>query len=314
MSLQSNRRTWGRSTRPVAAELAAVIVALVALSVWQYVAREFLIPAVGFAPGGPGFEAVDSLLVAGGITGGLLLVGVVAVVVVYTRVRNVAVGIALPSTDSVPTVVAAVLAPVALVTATKLVGTLTGTTYSALLLRSYGPAATVEHFVSMTILTLFVGVPMLVLVCQVLVQGSVRRVVDGDTAVALTTLVGGFLLVDASGGLDVLPEFGRTVGAGLFVAAIAVALYGTERFERSWVRYLSVLPVAILLGGTVVAGIAAVETVPEVLFVGVKLAVIGVAASTYDRTDSLLVPAVVYASFLASSEAVVYVFEIGVQS
>lgn len=312
MSLQQSPLETARSEHPLTAELAAVVAALVALSVWQHVARAYVVPAVGFTPGGPGFDAVDSLLVAGVVTGGILLAGAVAVVGAYVAVRDLDVGLALPAARR-PAVVA-VAAPLALVVATKLVGVLTGTAYGTLLQRSYGAAATVEHFATMTALTLLVGVPTLLLVCQVVVQGSVRRVVGGDVAVAVTTLLAGFLLVDATGGPSTLPEPGRLVGAALFVVAVAAALYGLERFERPWLRYLSVAPVVLLVGGTAVAGIAAVGTVSAVLFVGVKVAVLAVAALTYERTDSLLAPALTYACFLAASEAVVFFLEAGVGS
>lgn len=311
MSLQAGPLETVRTDHPLTAELAAAVAALVALSLWQHVARAYVVPAVGFAPGGPGFEAVDSLLVAGVVTGGILLGGAVAVVGAYVAVRDVDVGLALPAARR-PAIVA-VAAPVALVAATKLVGVLTGTAYGTLLQRSYGAAATVEHFASMTALTLLVGVPALLLVCQVVVQGSVRRVVGGDAAVAVTTLLAGFLLVDATGGPSTVPDPGKVVGAALFVGALALALYGAEHVERPWLRYLAALPVVLLVGGTVVAGIAAVGTVSAVLFVGVKVAVLGVAAHSYERSGSLLAPALAYASFLATSEAVVFVLEAGVQ-
>lgn len=315
MSLRSGSRL-SRSERPLLSEFAVVVATLAVLVGWLTVAREFLVPALGFAPGGPGFEVVDSLLVAGAITGGLVLAGVVTVAVAYVAARDVNVGVSLPPVERAPTVAAAVLAPLALVAATKLVGVLTGTAYSTLLLRSYGAAATVEHALSMTLLTLFLGVPTLLVVCQVLVQGSLRRVVGGDAAVALTTVLAGFLLVDASGGLDTTPEPGRLVGAGLFAVAVAVALYGTDRFESDAVRALSVAPLGLLAGVTVITGVAAVWTVPaaQVVFVCVKLAVLAVAAYGYDRTRSLLVPALTYACFLASSEAVVFLLEAGVQN
>ena len=44
-----------------------------------------------------------------------------------------------------------------------------------------------------------------------------------------------------------------------------------------------------------------------------RLAVLGIAAYAYDRTESLLVPALTYAAFLATSEAVVFLLEAGVQ-
>lgn len=312
MAHQFDSPLENRSSRP-ATELAFVVAALVAAALWEHLARAFVIPGVGFGHGGYGYAVFDSILVTGVVTGGILLVGVAAVAGVYVTVRDVDVGGVRP-TGRVPTVAGAALAPVALVALTKLVAAGSGTTYGALFQRSYGAPAGVGMFVSTTVLMVFLLAPMLLLVCQVIVQGGLRRVVSDDVVVAATTLVTGFLLVDATGGLEMLPDPGKLVGAALFVVAVAVAQYGWERFERSGLRYLALVPAALLVALTVVTGIAGVETVPAALFLGVKVAVLGVAAYAYDRTGSLLTPALTYASFLATSEAVVYLFEAGVQN
>jgi len=311
MALQFEFPFQTRSTRPTT-ELAFVVVALVAVTAWEHLARTFVLPGVGFGPGGYGYAVFDSILIPGVVTGGILLVGVAAVAGVYVTVRDVDVG-GLRPTGRTTTVGAAALAPVALVALTKLVAAATGTTYGALFQRSYGEPATAAMFASTTLLMVVLVVPMLLLVCQVIVQGGLRRVVDGDAGVAATTLVTGFLLVDATGGLEMVPEPGTLVGAALFVLAIAAATRGRERFEQPRLRYLSLVPLALLVCLTVVTGVAAVETVPAVSFVGVKVAVLGIAAYAYDRTESLLVPALTYAAFLATSEAVVFLLEAGVQ-
>lgn len=314
MALHAEPSDESRSRHPIATELAFVVGALVALVLWEHIARTYLFPAVGLAPGGWTFEAVDSLLVSGAVTGALLLAGVVAVAAGYVAARDVAVGGALPVPGRGPEVAGAVLLPVALVVVTKLVGVLTGTAYSTLVRRSYGAEATAWHAVSMTVLTLFVAVPAAVVVCQVLVQGSFRRAVGDAEAAVLTTLVAGVLLVDPDGGtLDVLPSRGPVLGAVLFVAALAVALYGRERVERPWLRASAYLPVATIVAGTALSGVAAIDTVAGGLFVLVQFAVLGVAADSYERTESLLVPALAYAGFLATSEAVVFLLEAGVQ-
>lgn len=312
MALQFDSPLRNRSARPTI-EFAFVVAALVAAVLWEHLAREFVIPGVGFGYGGYGHAVFDSILIPGVVTGGILLVGVAAVAGVYVTARDVDVG-GLRPTGRIPTVAGAALAPVALVALTKLVAVASGTTYGALFQRSYGAPAGVEMFVSTTALMVFLLAPTLLLVCQVIVQGGLRRVVAEDAVVPATTLLTGFLLVDATGGLEMLPGPGKLVGAGLFVGAVAVAQYGTERFEQSLFRYLALVPAALLVVLTVVTGIAGVGTVPAVLFLGVKVAVLGVAAYAYDRTGSLLAPLLTYASFLATSEAVVYVFEAGVQN
>lgn len=312
MALQFDSPLRNRSARPTA-ELAFVVAALVAAALWEHLTRTYVLPGVGFGPGGYGYAAFDSILIPGVVTGTVLLVGVAAVAGVYVTARDVDVGGLRPA-GGMPTVTGAAIAPVALVALTKLVAAATGTTYGALFQRSYGAPAGVEMFVTTTVLMVFLLAPMLLLVCQVIVQGGLRRVVADDAVVPATTLVTGFLLVDATGGLEMLPEPGTLVGAALFVVAMAVAQCGSARFEAPRLRYLAFVPAAVLIGLTVVTGVAAVETVPAVLFLGVKVAVLGVAAAAYQRTGSLLAPLLTYASFLATSEVVVYLFEAGVQS
>lgn len=312
MVLQFESPLRNRSSRP-ATELAFVVSALVAVALWERLARGFVIPGVGFGYGGYGYAAFDSILIPGVVTGGIIFVGVAAIAGVYVTARDVDVG-GLRPIGRLPTVAGAAFAPVALVALTKLVAAASGTTYGALFQRSYGEPATVGMFVSTTVLMVFLLAPTLLLVCQVIVQGGLRRVVSDDVVAAATTLVTGFLLVDATGGLEMLPEPGKLAGAALFVVAVALAQYGSARFERPRVRYLALVPAALLVGLTVVTGIAGVETVPAALFLGVKVAVLGVAAYAYERTGSLLAPALTYASFLATSEAVVYLFEAGVQN
>lgn len=312
MSLRTSDRRSVRSSYPVATELAFAVAAVAALSLWRAVARDVVVPALGFGPGGSGFDAVGGLLAGGVVTGTLLLAGMAAVVGAYAAVRDVEVGLGVPSSERLPVVAGAALVPVALVAATKLVGALTGTAYGTLLLTSYGPAATVRQVAPLAALGLFVGVPSLVFVCQVLVQGSFRRVVGRHAAVGLTVLVAGFLLVDASGGLNTVPDTGKVVGGGLFVLAMAVAVYGIERVERRRLRYLTFLPVAMFVVVTGLSAVAAVETVAAATFVLAQVLVLAVAAYGYERTDSLLVPALAYGSYLLAGQVVVFAFEAGV--
>lgn len=315
MALHPESPTAARSNYPLATELALVVAALLALALWERLAREYVLPALGLGPGGTTLGAYDSLLAAGVVNGTVLLAGVGVVVAVYVLARDVEVGVALPAPDRLSTVVGATVTPAVLVVATKLVGDLTGTAYGTLALRSYGAAATVEHVLPVSALGLFVGVPVLLVVCQLLLQGSLRRVVDGDDAVVLTTLAAGFLLVDVDGGLPGwLPEFGTLVGAALFVLALLVARHGSERVEDERLRYLAFGPAALLAGATVLSGVAAIDTVAMGLFVAAQFAVLGVAAYAYERTGSLLAPALTYASLLATSDAVVFFLEAGVQN
>lgn len=63
-------------------------------------------------------------------------------------------------------------------------------------------------------------------------------------------------------------------------------------------------------------GVVAIESVAGGLFVVVQIAVLGLAAHAYERTASLLVLALAlaYPNHLLTSDAVVFVFEAGMQS
>lgn len=315
MALSSESDVTVGHEYPIATELAAVVGVLVALSVWQFLFREVLLPAVGFTPGGSGVDSLGGFLVAGVVTGGLFVGGAAAMVAVYATVRDIEVRFGFPTAKRLPTVAGVASVPIALVGVTKLVGALTGTAYSTLVLRSYGGKATVGHAVATTTLTAVVAVPVLLVVCQVLMQGSFRRVADDATAAALTTLVAGFLLVDPDGGtLEALPERGKVFGAVLFVAALAVALYGRKHLEATWLRRLSVVPVGLFVAGTLLSTVAAIGTVAAGVFVSAQLGTLSVAAYGYERAESLLAPAVAYVGFLVASEAVIFLLEAGVQN
>lgn len=84
---------------------------------------------------------------------------------------------------------------------------------------------------------------------------------------------------------------------------LGVAIYVNERLDNDWLR-------SCRCGNCDhrFRGIAEVETVVSGLFAATQLAVLGIAAYTYDRTASLLAPDLAYAALLLANRAVVFVF------
>jgi hypothetical protein len=256
----------------------------------------------------PGGLPADGL-----VRGTVLLVGLGLFVGGWTAWRDVEVGLAVPTRTDLSAALAALVVPATLVGLTALASEASGASYSSLARVSLAPDAPLGPFLVVTGLGLFVGVPSYLLLCQVLVQGSFRRAADGGTAVALTTATTGFLLVGTDGGvgLSAFPDRGRILGAALFAVAVGVGVYAADRADRRWVRYLAAVPAAALAATVLGSALAAVETVPGVLLAGTQLAVLGLAAAVYERTDSLAVPALAYLSFLLAHDVAVLAVEVG---
>ncbi|WP_049936032.1 hypothetical protein [Haloplanus natans] len=290
-------------TTPLAVEFGALTVALVCLALWARLVRGVLSTVV--AP------SVDGGLLATGLVSGLLsLVGLLLFAGAYARIRDADVGRTLPAASDLPALAAAALTPLLFVAATKLVGVATGVPYTALTKTAVAADAPLGPLLLVAGLGLLVGVPALVVTCQLLVQGSAARVVDGDAAVVLTTLVAGFLLVGDAGGLATLPDRGRLAGVAVFAVLLGAAAFAGRRANRNSQRYAAVAPA---LAFVVLSGVAGVDTLAGGLFALAQLATLAVAAAAYDRTDSLLVPAVAYASLLLANRTVVVVFEAGLR-
>ena len=293
---------------PLATEFALAVAVIVGFYLWQR--------AVPTAPS-PMYDAIPfsgSLLVDGFVRSGLVLAGLCLLAGAYVSLRDIEVGTGFPSSDDLSLAGAAFVLPAVLVGFTKVVGDLTGVPYGSLTLTAVAADASVEPFLVVTGLGLFVGVPSYLLTCQVVVQGSFRNAVDGTAAVVLTTVVAGFLLTGGPGGLSPFPELGKLVGAVVFVLAVGVALFVPQRTSHRWLRFLAWAPVVVLVVISVLSGIAAVESVAGGLFVTTQIVVIGFAAYTYGRTETLLVPALAYLSLSLTSSAVVFVFEAGMKS
>lgn len=304
MSLPEVNRLSVRKKHPLVTEFALVIVVAF---VFLYFQQAFLAGASLLRDALP---LPDGMLTDGLVIGGALLGGAVLFGGAYATLRDVDVGLALPTREDWPLAGTALLLPVLLVGLTKLVGVLTGTLYGSLTMTTYR-IAMLEPFLYTIGLRLVVGVPSCLLLCQVVVQRGFDRVVGGGAAVGLTTVLGGFLLANSSGGLSSVPDQGRLFGAMLFCLAVAWGLYVNNHVEREWVRYASYLPASLFVVAVAISRVAAVETVAGVLFVGTQLTVLGLAAYTYERTDSLLVPGLAYFSLFLANEVVVFGLEAG---
>lgn len=139
-----------------------------------------------------------------------------------------------------------------------------------------------------------------------LVQGALQRVFPAarDRAVAVTTLLGGYLVTPTVGTYGTFADGpwlylwgNRAAVAVLFVVALGVAVYAVERTSDARVHALALVPVVatLALAGLVLALEA--DSPAGVLLVLTRAAVVGVAAYAFDRTASLVTPTFVYATF-----------------
>lgn len=292
----------------IGAEFAVVTVGLVGLYLWREAVTVAHPSLAGVIP------QFEGLLVDGLVSGGVFVAGVGLSAAAYASYRGADAGVALPARSALPSVALAVVVPVLLVGLTKLVGALTGVPYNSLTMTAYAADASVWPVVAVAGLGLLVAVPTLVLVCQVFVQGSFRQVVEGDVAIVATTLLAGFAMVSDTGGLDAVPDEGKLAGTALFAIALGFGLYGRELFESERLRYLAYAPLALVAALVLLSVVAEIESVAGGLFVATHVVTLGVAAYTFDRTDSLLVPALAYLCLMLSNRTVVFVFEAGMQS
>ncbi|MFB6102205.1 MAG: hypothetical protein ABEJ73_06525 [Haloplanus sp.] len=307
MSLRSAMPASIRS-RPLVAEIGVVVGLLAGISVWRRVLTALQPRLVEAVPDGMGDP------VGGFLVGGAFLVGLVLYAGVYARLRGVAVGLSLPSSADRRHLGMAAVVPLGLVALTKLAGVLTGVPYNALTMSAYGADTPPTAFLSLVGPGLVVAAICLAIVCQVLVQGTFQRVAGGRSAIALTTALTAVVLTSATGGVTPTPHWGKLLGAVAFVCSLGVALYAIDHVDRGWMQYLAYVPVTSVVGLVVISWIAETGTVAELLFGATHVAVLALAAAGYERTESLLVPAVAYLSLLVGNEAVVFVFEAGMQS
>lgn len=308
MSLQNGTSSSLRSDHPVAVELGIITALLIGVYLWRGLVREGLTVVVGTPP------VVGGMVSGALVSGGVLLLGLIAFTSVYATYRDIDIGLGLPSRNDATPAGIAVLVPVVCVAVTKLTGAVTGVPYNSLTKTSVAADAPVLPVLLIAGLGLIVGVPVLVVICQVLIQGSFEQVVSAKAAIVLTTVMTGFVMVSNTGGLVTVPEFGKLVGAVLFTLSLGVAVSANDRTDSRWLRCLGFVPVLLVTAIIILSGIAEIETIAGGLYAATQLAVLGIAAYTYNETESLLIPALAYASLLLANRSVVFVFEAGMQS
>ncbi|MFC6990820.1 hypothetical protein ACFQH3_02910 [Haladaptatus sp. GCM10025707] len=234
-------------------------------------------------------SVLGSVPVVGGFASGFIfLAGLIVFIAAYASIRDVPVAFRLPDRTNRSAFVVAGFVPLALVALTKLVGVQTGVPYGTLTKTSYATDAALAPILLILGLAVVIGVPTLVLICQVLVQGTLRQVFDGTATFILTAVFTGVAMMSTTGGFALAPDLGKLVGTLLFVLAFGVALYATARTQRASIRYLAYLPLVFLAVVVLVPGINATDSVAEGLFTLTHLAVFAIAAYTYEWSDSLL--------------------------
>lgn len=302
-----------RSNHPIAVELAVIVAMIAGLSFWPGLARQAVrvfdvdLPLVSSTLLNHAFDVL--------VTGGIFLGGVVLFTAAYTDYRGMGRGLRLPARTHLPLVVATGATPVAFAGVTKLVADLTGVGYTSLTSIQFNPNTVVPILDVVLAFRVFLNVVTLVVVCHLLIQGSFRQATDDETAIVLTTVVAGFLLETSTsfGGGGVL-RYGRLFGAVLFVGLLGWGFYVSSRLSTDRRRGFAYLPLAVFVVGTVLAGIAEIGSVAEGLFGTMHLATFGIAAYSYDRTSSVLPPALAYTGLSFATVGIDFVLESGLQS
>ena len=308
MTIPNENHPVARLDTTIAVEFAIVTTVFAGLYVWQRILSDTLLVAFGSSPW---FEEV---LIDGLLSGGLFIVGLTLFTVVYVAYRDIDSGLKLPKRADMALIGLVGVVPAVLVGLTKLVGSLTGVPYNSLTMTSYAADASVMPVLLLAGLGVGIGVLTLVIVGQVLVQGSFKRAVGEDLAIVLTTIVTGFVMMSNTGGLGTVPDQGKLIGTILFALSLGVGLYTVQSMSSNRLRYLAYAPVLLVTAVIVLSGIAEIESVAGGLFVATHVAVLGIAAYAYERTSSVLVPALVYTSLLLANTTVVFVLEAGMQS
>lgn len=247
----------------------------------------------------------------------LPLLGTVAVVTLlvgtYAHVRDLPAGLELPRRAQRSVVAVAALAPAAVVALTKATGAVTGVTLAEIVLTSYGPEPDLVVLLAFGVVEPLLASVAFALVCQVLFQETFGRTLDRTRAAPLAAVAAAFLLVSNASGLTLYPDRGTLVVAGLFAALLGLAAFANERVERDWLRALAALPATVIVALAVFETVASVETLAGALFLAGVLGTLGLAAYGYQRTNSLAVPVLAYASFQIAISVVIIALEAGVQ-
>lgn len=303
MSLRDARTA--ATGHPVVRELVTVTAVLTLVYFWERLLPFLSGPLAAALDGASGSAHVGILLASS-----LFLVGTLAIVRGYAAVRSLDAGLSLPTRDDADTAALAVGLPLLAVALTKAVGLFTGVTFGELARRSYASDPPLFPVLFVVGVSTVVGVVTLVVLCQVVIQGSLARALDGQRTVVLTALVTGFVATSNVSGFAIVPDTGRLVGAVLFVGLLLVGLLVSDAAAWDGRRVAAALGVCFLV---VVVASTALETdsVAGGLYTLTHLATLAVAAYAYERSGSLLLPALSYLTVVLGGHAVVLVAEVG---
>lgn len=294
-------RSAGLPARGVVFEFGVVVAGLVGVTLWSQVAGALQPLAETLFGSGTRLATLPAPMLA---TSAIFVCGVVVAGVVYARARGFDLGAEPPGRADLSVVGGAVAVPAVLVGGTALVARWTGVAYGDLTNTAFAADAPLDPILAILGLSTVVAVPTLVVVCQLVVQNGFQDALGGDAAVVLTTLVAGFTMTSHSG-LTIAPETGKLAVAVLLVLAFGVARYATHHVDRGRHRTAAHLPAVLLLAAIVASALLGVESLAGGLFVLANVGAVGYAAYGFDRTGSLLVPALAYLSVLLATDAVV---------
>lgn len=297
--------------RPLAREGLIAALAFGAFLLWTEVLRSAgLLAASAVDPllttSSPLWSLADNAIVASAV----IVAGMACFAAGYVRLRGLSVGAIAPETGDLPLVAAAVLLPAAAVAAVYGAASATGTTLSALHGTSAAPETPLIYPVVITGIALSVGLPAYVLLAHVIVQRTLRRAADAGTAIGVTAVLIGF-----TGPTELIGSglpMRTSVTTVLLAVAIALPVYAAESFDREWLPWLCGAPLALFAIGFVAEWAADVDGLAAGAYALTRVGVVALGACVYERTDSLLPPALTYAAFVVSIEAVVVGLEAGV--
>lgn len=245
------------------------------------------------------------------VNGAILVAGMVVFTAIYARVRDLPPSPGVLDRSDLPLLAAATLVPPVGVALVYGLAGVTGTTLSALTDTYVAADTSLVLPMVVTALGLFVGLPAYVLLAHALVQRTLRTATGPWMAVGLTTILVGFVgPTDLAGqGLGV-----RIAAVSLLLAAgIALPAYAAHSFDRVWLPWVCAVPLALFTIGFVTEWLTGLDGPATVAFALAEVGIVGLGGYTYERTDSLLAPALAYASFVVATKVTVLLFETGVR-
>lgn len=260
-------------------------------------------------PGALAETGLGSLAATALTNSAVVVAGTVAFTASYARVRDRPIPLALPDRADLPLVAAVAVAPVAAVGVVELLAGATGTSTAALTDSSYAPGVDPVGPATITALVLALGLPVYVLVTHALVQRTLRSAARPWVAIGLTTL-----LIGTVGPTDLVSS-GRPFQVAAvtlsLAAAIAIPVFAAEAFDRAWLSAFCALPLAIFAGGVVVQWATGFDGFADAALGLAEVGLVGISAYAYERTESLLPPALAYAAFVVARDAVSFLVGTG---